>query len=122
MVRHTKHRWMFWGLTLVVILTGLSVPGAGLAVEPAAPKILIVAGPSTHPPGTHEVKAGAWLMKSCVENATNCQAATAVVCEQWPEDEKVLADISTVVFIGDIFPPERMNDPTKIKSIAPGPP
>jgi type 1 glutamine amidotransferase len=104
---------------MIGLILFLSVSGIALAEpsdEPAVPKILFIAGPCNHPPGTHEAIAGARLMKYCVEHPANCSAAVAEVRSDWPEDRAELKDVSTVVFIGDIFPPERMSDPTKIKS------
>ena len=72
-------------------------------------RILIVAGPSTHPPGTHEVAAGGRLIKHCLENATNISGVRVEVVDQWPRDGGVLSRVSTVVFLGDQFPPERFD-------------
>jgi len=73
-------------------------------------RVLIVVGPSTHPPGTHEVAAGGRLMKHCLENMTNVPGVKAEVLDQWPSDPAVLDGVGTVVFIGDIFPPMRLPD------------
>jgi hypothetical protein len=73
-------------------------------------RVLIVVGPSTHPPGTHEVAAGGRLMKHCLENMTNLPGVRAEVLDQWPSDPAVLDGVGTVVFIGDIFPPMRLPD------------
>lgn len=73
----------------------------------AEPKhVLIVVGPSKHPPGSHEVAAGGRVMKHCVETMTNLPVVKADVVEAWPD--KTLRDAaSTVVFIGDTFPAGR---------------
>lgn len=81
---------------------------------PAGRRILIVAGPSSHPPGTHEVQAGARLLKFCVEHMTNVSGAQVDLWEEWPQDQKLLGAVQSVVFIGDIFPPMRLPDPPKI--------
>ncbi len=75
----------------------------------AAPKtkILIVVGPSNHPPGSHEVAAGGRLMKHCLETAANVPGIQAEVFNEWPKDDAVLDAAATVVFIGDQFPPMR---------------
>jgi type 1 glutamine amidotransferase len=78
------------------------------AAEPA--RILIVVGPSTHPPGTHEVAAGGRMMKHLLEHMANVPGVTADVCSEWPQDSTVLDAASSIVFIGDIFPPQRMPD------------
>lgn len=73
-------------------------------------KILIVVGPSNHPPGSHEVAAGGRLMKHCIENMTNVPGVSAEVVYQWPSEIALLDSVSSVVFIGDTFPPQRMPD------------
>ena len=73
-------------------------------------RILIVVGPSSHPPGSHEVAAGGRLMKYCLENMANVNNVKADWYNEWPRDQKVLDAASSVVFIGDTFPPQRMPD------------
>ena len=78
-------------------------------LDAAEPHVLIVVGPSSHPPGSHEVAAGARLLKQCVENMRNLPGVKGDVVEGWPD--KALRDAaSTVVFIGDFFPPNRLPD------------
>jgi len=72
------------------------------------PRALIVAGPSRHPPGTHEVAAGARLMEYCLEHLQNQEVFEADVVDSWPADRKKLKTYDTVVLIGDTFPGERM--------------
>lgn len=87
-------------LTLVLCL----VPHT---LQAADARVLIVVGPSKHPPGSHEVAAGGRLMKHCLEHMTNLPGVKADVVEGWPD--KALRDAaSTVVFIGDQFPPNRL--------------
>jgi acetyl esterase/lipase len=77
---------------------------------PAAAEVLIVVGPEKHAPGTHEVAAGGRLMAHCLNEAGNLDGVRARVVYEWPEDEAILASASTVVFIGDQFPGERLED------------
>ncbi len=79
---------------------------SGNAAESA--RVLIVVGPSTHPPGSHEVAAGGRLMKHCLENMQSLPGVTAQVVKGWPEDEQVRREVDSVVFIGDTFPPNRL--------------
>ena len=83
-----------------------------LAAVPAAKSahILIVVGPSTHPPGTHEVTAGGRLMAHALQHASNVGGVQAEVVTEWPQSAAVRNRASTVVFIGDIFPPQRLPD------------
>src|SRR6266436_311130 len=86
----------------------LSLSLQATAQDHAAPKqVLIVVGPSTHPPGTHEVAAGARLMKHCLEHAENVRGIQAEVVSAWPDDRQRLQKVTTVVFTGDQFPPAR---------------
>lgn len=81
----------------------------------AESRVLIIVGPSTHPPGSHEVAAGGHLIQHCIENMSNLPGVTADVVEGWPD--KALRDAaSTVVFSGDFFPPNRL--PNKAQNLA----
>ena len=77
-------------------------------------RVLIIVGPSTHPPGSHEVAAGGRLMKYCVEHMDNLPGVAAEVSYEWPQDAAVLDAASTVVFIGDGFPPMRFPNSAEI--------
>src|SRR6187549_1485047 len=70
--------------------------------------VLIVVGPSSHPPGTHEVAAGGRLMQHALERISNVSGIKAEVRFDWPADAATRNRASTVVFIGDIFPPQRL--------------
>ena len=61
----------------------LTVAPIGRA-EDAATKLLIVVGPSNHPPGTHEVAAGGRLLKHCLETADGIEAE---VVTDWPQGD-----------------------------------
>ncbi len=91
---------------------------AALALLPAAAvaetRVLVVVGPSSHPPGSHEAAAGGRLMQWALENMRNVPGVKAQVVEEWPKERAVLDGASTVVFIGDIFPPQRMPDPAAV--------
>ncbi len=99
------------------IKTTSRVVAAGAAVSPSIgwsaltagepTRALIVVGPSEHPPGTHEVAAGGRLMKYSLENMENLSGVKADVVEGWPE-QSLRDAASTVVFIGDMFPPNRL--------------
>lgn len=93
-------------LTKVVLSFALA---AGLVAGAAAKKqVLIVVGPSNHPPGTHEVAAGGQVMKWALENMSNVSGVKAEIVDGWPADKSVLEPVNTIVFIGDIFPPQKM--------------
>ncbi|MCC9642476.1 ThuA domain-containing protein [Rhodopirellula sp. JC740] len=93
----------------IVAAGAVTSPNLGWSddVADGATRVLIVVGPSSHPPGTHEVEAGGRLMKHALEHIENLSGIHANVVEGWPE--KSLRDTaSTVVFIGDLFPPNRL--------------
>lgn len=92
----------------IVFLASLMATNLGLSTFAAeATRILIVVGPTNHPPGTHEVAAGGRLMEHCLENMANLPNVQADIVYEWPE--KSLQDSAdSVVFIGDTFPPNRL--------------
>ncbi len=91
----------------LALIVSLFVGNIAAAAET---RVLIVVGPSQHPPGSHEVAAGGRLMKHCLENAKSLPGVKADVVEGWPE--KPLRDAAqTVVFIGDTFPANRLPNP-----------
>ena len=94
---------LFPAVLFLAVLIGSS--GSGRADET---RVLVVVGPSTHPPGTHEVEAGGRLIAHCLRNADGVDGLTAEVVTAWPSDSRKLREIHSVVFIGDIFPPQRM--------------
>ena len=51
---------------LIALLLTANIGQNSFAAD--ATRILIVVGPTNHPPGTHEVAAGGRLMKYCLEN------------------------------------------------------
>ncbi len=70
-------------------------------------RVLIVVGPSSHPPGSHEVAAGARLMRHCLEQAANVKGIKVDIVDGWPGQAlREVAD--TIVFIGDTFPANRL--------------
>jgi hypothetical protein len=103
-------RWTCWLLVGALAAFGLG-PAAGLAQESAGEvraRVLIVAGPSNHPPGTHEVAAGARVVEYCLEHAENVPGIEADVVDAWPGDRQSLKQVAAVVFTGDLFPPEQL--------------
>src|SRR5687767_15907776 len=81
-------------------------------VAPAAPagRVLIIVGPSTHPPGTHEVAASGRLLKHCVEHMPNVPGVQAEMVYGWPADQTQRDTASTVILLGDTFPAMRLPD------------
>jgi len=113
-----KTRSLYVGLlfcsTLLVGILWSALVQQGYAADAPKAKVLVVAGPCQHPPGTHEAIAGARLLTHCVEHVENVGPISAQLLEAWPKDASVLENTATIVFIGDIFPPERMDERDKI--------
>lgn len=107
-------------LLLIVAAALLSFASAA-ADEPATKpgdksvaQVLIVVGPSSHPPGSHEVAAGGRLLAHALEHSENLRGVRAEVVTEWPQDRKRLDEVAAVVFIGDTFPPMRMPQSERI--------
>ena len=100
----------FKAVSLAVLVAIGSFP----IVATAETRVVIVVGPSNHPPGTHEVAAGGRLIKWSLENMGNVSGVKAEVFHEWPKDRRTLETASTVVFLGDTFPPQRMPGSTAI--------
>ncbi len=108
----------------VLLVTGASVfigeriEAEPRADEPAGRQVLVVVGPSEHPPGTHEVPATGRLLKHCLENSPAAAGLQVTLSDGWPTDEGLLGKVHTVVFLGDFFPPTRMpNQPQVMKQL-----
>lgn len=89
-------------------------PGRSAAAEAEAVSshILVVVGPSSHPPGSHEEAAGARLLKHCLENTPGVNGVTVRIVNTWPTAEE-REKASTAVFIGDTFPAGRFPNPAQ---------
>lgn len=77
------------------------------ALNAAETRVLIVVGPSSHPPGSHEVAAGGRVLRHCLEQMENLPGVKADLVEGWPDQARRDAAAS-IVFIGDFFPPNRL--------------
>jgi hypothetical protein len=103
--------WLIAGGALGILLAP-----AAEAQQPSTTRILVIAGPCQHPPGTHEAAAGARLLEYCIKHAEKLGPVDAECLDRWPAENQELDDVAAIVFIGDIFPPERMEEPERIKS------
>ena len=99
-------RWVLLGCLAIVPLCSTLANDKG--------SIHFIIGPSKHPPGTHEVKAGARLMTHCLEQAKSFQGVDIEIHHQWPSDFEVFSDAKALVFNGDQFPPARFSESEKI--------
>lgn len=113
-------RWQMKNLSILAVLllvwtVSAAADGFGVAAEPAK-RVLIVVGPSNHPPGTHEVAAGARVIKHCLENAKGIGPVAVDLVDGWPKDKQVVQAAAAIVLIGDLFPPEVLPEPEKVKA------
>ena len=92
---------------LSIVLAIGSLAAAAIAADT---RVVIVVGPSNHPPGTHEVAAGGRLIQWALGNMRNVPGIKAEVFYEWPKDKNVLNTANAIVFMGDTFPPQRMPD------------
>src|SRR6476659_9151572 len=95
----------YCGICLFALSVLLGAIPAAAQDAASTKQVLILVGPSTHPPGTHEVAAGARVMKFCLEHAENVRGIRADVITAWPDDRQRLQRIDSVIFTGDQFPP-----------------
>jgi type 1 glutamine amidotransferase len=72
-------------------------------------RVLIIVGPSNHPPGTHEVAASGRLLEHCLEQMSNVPGMTADVVYEWPS-KALRTSAATVILLGDTFPAMRLPD------------
>jgi type 1 glutamine amidotransferase len=92
----------------------LALAGALELTAVAETSVVIVVGPSSHPPGTHEVAAGGRLLEWALENMEDGPGMEAEVFSEWPKQRRVLETADAIVFLGDLFPPLRMPEPDTI--------
>jgi type 1 glutamine amidotransferase len=90
---------------------------SSLSAETFTPTIRIIVGPSKHPPGTHEVAATGRLIQFCLDQAIQKLGVVSLrvqIHERWPEDQGELDATQCCVFVGDFFPPMRMEPKDRI--------
>jgi type 1 glutamine amidotransferase len=88
-----------------------------ISAEAVLPTIRVIVGPSKHPPGTHEVVATGRLLQFCLDQAIQKLGLASLrvqVDDRWPEDSRELESTQSCVFVGDFFPPTRMEKKDRI--------
>ncbi|MBM3822362.1 MAG: hypothetical protein FJ404_05665 [Verrucomicrobia bacterium] len=91
-------------------LLALGMTSLFAAESGGAGGIHFIVGPSNHPPGTHEVAAGARLLKYCLEHSGLQALPKTHLHEGWPENPGTLSGARAIVFCGDQFPPARFKN------------
>ncbi len=85
------------------LIAALSAPAVKSA--PSTAMIAIISGPDSHPPETHESESGGRLIKHLLENSKTGPKIEATLYKEWPQNTAELEQASTLVFLGDLFPP-----------------
>lgn len=93
--------------SLILLPALLSIFATAAQAADDSRNVLIIVGPSNHPPGSHEVAAGGRLMQHCINSTKSVAGIKADIVYEWPKDETILDAADTVVFMGDTFPPNR---------------
>jgi type 1 glutamine amidotransferase len=109
-------KWLVAASLLFAAIVHRPTDGKAGAADAPPTRILIVVGPSLHPPGTHEAAANGRLLKHCLEHAQGIKPVAADLFFEWPQDKKVLGGAASVVFFGDLFPPDNMKDSAAINA------
>jgi type 1 glutamine amidotransferase len=81
---------------------------AAAAPASTTSRVLIIVGPSNHPPGTHEVAASGRVLEHCLEQMSNVPGVSAEVVYEWPKSKALRDSASTVILLGDTFPAMRL--------------
>ena len=84
----------------VALWTFVFVNSAGFA-EDAKTKIVLIAGPVSHPSGQHEFNAGSILLARALNEQSGLPVHVDVVHNGWPEDESVFKGAKAVVIYSD---------------------
>jgi type 1 glutamine amidotransferase len=114
MKKTTMRRHLTLVALLLVATSTLAASQTGFSASKVKPAhVLIIVGPTDHPPGTHEVAAGGRLLKQCLENMSNLPGVKVDLFNEWPKDKAVRDAADTIVFIGDTFPPNRLPNPAQ---------
>lgn len=99
------------GRIFLAILVSIALTPLFGADSNRTEKIHFIIGPTDHPPGTHEVAAGARLLKYCVDKAVpTVPSLQTAIHDGWPENPEELAGARVIVFSGDQFPPVRFKN------------
>lgn len=83
------------------ILAALLFVSIGAHAAADAKKIVLIAGPVSHPSGQHEFNAGSLLLAQALNEQSGLPLHVEVVHNGWPEDESVFDDIDALVIYSD---------------------
>lgn len=84
----------------LALLLALLTATSGVA-DDAVAKIVLIAGPVSHPSGQHEFNAGCILLARALNEQSGLPIHVDVVHNGWPDDESVFEGARAVVFYSD---------------------
>lgn len=87
--------------TLIALLLTSVVCSSPLLAEQTQTKIVLIAGPVSHPSGQHEFNAGSILLARALNEQSSLPVHVEVVHNGWPEDESVFDGAKAVVIYSD---------------------
>ena len=79
------------------------------------PEVLLVVGPSSHPPGTHEVAKTATILQEALNRPLAGTGLASRIVTDFPKIETEFDGVRTVVFLGDLFPLTRL--PSQVENM-----
>jgi type 1 glutamine amidotransferase len=100
-------------MTLASLLTFVLI-APPIQPNPKPTEIAIIVGPDSHAPDTHEAASGGRLLKHLLESSKSGPKIKAIVYEEWPKSDAELNKASTLVFLGDLFPPSQFAEKDKV--------
>ena len=74
---------------------------SSVAADDARTKIVLIAGPVSHPSGQHEFNAGCILLARALNEQSELPVHVDVVHNGWPDDESIFAGAQAVVIYSD---------------------
>ena len=91
-------RSTFLRLTLATIAFAAFSLSSALAETPKVRKLILIAGPPSHPPMMHEFRAGTLLLEKRLKTVPGLKVERY---DRWVDDEKTFADADAVVVYSD---------------------
>jgi type 1 glutamine amidotransferase len=79
----------------------LSATSVNAADDTPRTRVVLIAGPVSHPSGQHEFHAGSILLARALNEQSGLPIDVEVIQNGWPEDESVFEGASAIVFYSD---------------------
>jgi len=93
-------------------------PATGTARDRGTKKIVMIAGPTRHPRGTHEHDKGLALLKNCLETSPNVRnVRIELYSDNWPANPATLDDADSIVMFNEGWDDHLLAGPDRRKKI-----